>query len=100
MTLVQSSASPTSGAFAWDAFFSAVLRDDTLSAPHDLTQISTADFLAACTAHGVTPLVYRQLHQSGTLAAWPMPLQTALSHQVRLHAAIDALREQALRARA
>ncbi len=92
MTLVQ----PSAAAFAWETFFSAILRDDTLPDPSGLAATSPADFLAACTAHGVAPLIYRQLHQGHALATWPVSLQTALTHQVHLHAAMDALREQAL----
>ncbi len=81
-----------------DTLLSTILRDASLFADGTLAQIPTADFLAACTVHGVTPLIYRQLHQSRTLAACPTPLQTALTHQVHLHATMDALREQELAA--
>ncbi|ETW98510.1 MAG: hypothetical protein ETSY2_42720, partial [Candidatus Entotheonella gemina] len=96
MTPVQPSASPTSLTLAWEKLFSAILRDEPRPDLRDLTAISTAEFLTACTTHGVAPLVYRQIHQDRTLAAWPAALQTALAHQVHLHAAMDALREQEL----
>lgn len=80
-----------------DILLSAILRGESPLAHDPLTKISTGDFLAACADHGVAPLVYRQLHQSHALAACPTPLQTALTHQVHLHAAMDALREQELR---
>ncbi len=88
---------PTSLTSAWETFFSAILRGDAPPDRPDLSHVSTADFLAACTAHGVAPLLHRQLHQSGTLVTWPVPLQTALTQQVHLHATMDALREQELR---
>ncbi len=97
MTRAQPSTSSGSDAVAWEAYLSAILRDGELPDALDLADISTAEVLAACTSHGVAPLIYRQLHQGGSLAAWPASLQTALARQVHLHAAMDALREWELR---
>lgn len=80
-----------------DTLLSAILRADTPSARDALSKVSATDFLAACAAHGVAPLIYRNLHQSNALAALPTRLQTALSRQVHQHATMDALREPELR---
>ncbi len=88
---------PLNVAPSWETFFSAILRGDISFEPHDCMQMSAADFLAACTAHGVAPLIYRQLHQRDAFAGWPAAWQSVLSHQVHLHATMDGLREQELR---
>ncbi|WP_089717476.1 nucleotidyltransferase family protein [Candidatus Entotheonella palauensis] len=98
MTPVQLPTSTASPAFAWEKWLSAILRDGILLDTRGLADMSTTDFLTACTTHGVAPLLYRQLHQHQAWSVWPTALQTALAHQVHLHAAIDALREQELRA--
>ncbi|PON14892.1 hypothetical protein C2W62_26680 [Candidatus Entotheonella serta] len=97
MTFTQNLAVLMSPTLRWETFFSAILRDGGQPDTCNLTDISSVDFLAACTAHGVAPLIHRELHQRGALASWPAALQTALINQVYLHAAMDALREQELR---
>ena len=42
-----------------------------------------AQFLAACEAHGVEPLVYQHLYQTPAWEAWPAPIRSALAHRGR-----------------
>ena len=54
--------------------------------------MSPRDFIAACDAEDLSPLVHHRLHESGAACEWPEPVRTALATRAR-----DAAGEELLR---
>lgn len=74
----------------------ALLRGEDRTWPDVADTLAQDDFLSACIAHGVTPLVHWHLSQRPIWHTWPDTLRAALSHYGRVQTALGVLYEQEL----